>query len=181
MTAAFSESRARGCFARCPGSTWVGESEKYPLGLRSHPRAEPDPAGGAGCSTSGSAARWWKHAPAARRAAGLQHPALRRRGTGKSATVKALLSSFWLEGLRIVEVAAGAADESADDFLHPARAAGEIHRFVDDLAFNDSCPEYTALKTVLRAARGAPVERRGLRDEQPPQHCAPALPNGRTT
>ena len=50
------------------------------------------------------------------------------KGTGKSATVKALLSSLWLEGLAHRRGAAGAADPSADDFLNSARSAGQIHR-----------------------------------------------------
>ena len=41
MTAAFFRKQGTGLFARCPGSTWVGESEKYPLGLRGI--REPDP------------------------------------------------------------------------------------------------------------------------------------------
>ena len=71
------------------------------------------------------------------------------KGTGKSATVKALLSSFWLEGLRIVEVPLAALTNLPTIFAILRNQPGKFIVFVDDLAFNDSCPEYTALKTVL--------------------------------
>ena len=71
------------------------------------------------------------------------------KGTGKSATVKALLSSFWLEGLRIVEVPLAQLTNLPTIFSILREQPGKFIVFVDDLAFNDSCPEYTALKTVL--------------------------------
>ena len=71
------------------------------------------------------------------------------KGTGKSATVKALLGSFWLEGLRIVEVPLAQLTNLPTIFAILREQPGKFIVFVDDLAFNDSCPEYTALKTVL--------------------------------
>lgn len=70
------------------------------------------------------------------------------KGTGKSATVKALLSSLWLEGLRIVEVPLAQLTHLPTIFSILRDQPGKFIVFVDDLAFNDSCPEYTALKTV---------------------------------
>jgi predicted AAA+ superfamily ATPase len=71
------------------------------------------------------------------------------KGTGKSATCKALLSSFWLEGLRIVEVPLIKLTHLQEIFSVLREQPGKFIVFVDDLAFSDSCPEYTALKTVL--------------------------------
>ena len=71
------------------------------------------------------------------------------KGTGKSATVKALLSSMWLEGLRIVEVPLAHLTNLPTIFSILRDQPGRFIVFVDDLAFGDSCSEYTALKTVL--------------------------------
>ena len=71
------------------------------------------------------------------------------KGTGKSATVKALLTSMWLDGLRIVEVPLAQLTNLPTIFSILREQPGKFIVFVDDLAFNDSCPEYTALKTVL--------------------------------
>ena len=62
---------------------------------------------------------------------------------------KALLSSLWLEGLRIVEVPLAQLTHLPTIFSILRDQPGKFIVFVDDLAFNDSCPEYTALKTVL--------------------------------
>ncbi|MBQ8094476.1 MAG: ATP-binding protein [Clostridia bacterium] len=71
------------------------------------------------------------------------------KGTGKSASVKALLNDFWQEGLRIVEVRPQCLTDLPEIFVQLRTQPCKFIVFVDDLAFNDSCPEYTALKTVL--------------------------------
>lgn len=71
------------------------------------------------------------------------------KGTGKSASVKALLNDYWQEGLRIVEVRPQCLTDLPEIFVLLRQQPCKFIVFVDDLAFNDSCPEYTALKTVL--------------------------------
>ena len=71
------------------------------------------------------------------------------KGTGKSASVKALLNDYWQEGLRIVEVRPQCLTDLPEIFVLLRGQPCKFIVFVDDLAFNDSCPEYTALKTVL--------------------------------
>ena len=104
MTAAFFRKQGTGLFARCPGSTWVGESEKYPLGLRGI--REPDPIRLEDMvlyeRERGTLVENTRRLLDGRQACNIL--LYGDKGTGKSATVKALLSSFWLEGLRIVEV-----------------------------------------------------------------------------
>jgi uncharacterized protein len=71
------------------------------------------------------------------------------RGTGKSSTVKALLSEFGDRGLRLIEVA----KEHLDDFhelLAPLRNRRErFVIFVDDLSFEEQETHYKALKAIL--------------------------------
>lgn len=72
------------------------------------------------------------------------------RGTGKSSTVKALLNEYHDRGLRMIEVSRS----SLTDFPEIAgQLAGKTRQkfilFVDDLAFEDSEENYTALKAVL--------------------------------
>ena len=71
------------------------------------------------------------------------------KGTGKSASVKALLNDYWQQGLRIVEVRPQCLTDLPEIFVLLRGQPCKFIVFVDDLAFNDSCPEYTALKTVL--------------------------------
>ena len=80
------------------------------------------------------------------------------KGTGKSATCKALLRSFWLEGLRIVEMPLIKLTHLQEIFSILREQPGKFIVFVDDLAFSDSCPEYTALKTVLEGGLEARPE-----------------------
>ena len=104
MTAAFFRKQGTGLFARCPGSAWVGEREKYPLGLRGI--REPDPIRLEDMvlyeRERGALVENTRRLLDGRQACNIL--LYGDKGTGKSATVKALLSSFWLEGLRIVEV-----------------------------------------------------------------------------
>lgn len=71
------------------------------------------------------------------------------RGTGKSSTVKALLNEYHSKGLRIVEVS----KDQLVDFQKISRRLRGLKQkfiiFVDDLAFEDSEENYTALKAVL--------------------------------
>ena len=147
--AAFFRRHGTGLFARCPGSTWVGESAKYPLGLRGI--TSPDP-----IRLEDMVLYEKERAVLVENTRRLLagHQACNillygDKGTGKSATVKALLSSMWLEGLRIVEVPLAHLTNLPTIFSILREQPGKFIVFVDDLAFGDSCPEYTALKTVL--------------------------------
>lgn len=147
--AAFFRKHGSGLFASCPGSTWVGVSERYPLGLRGI--REPDPIRLEDMvlyeKERGTLIDNTKRLLAGHQACNIL--LYGDKGTGKSATVKALLSSLWLEGLRIVEVPLAHLTNLPTIFSILREQPGKFIVFVDDLAFNDSCPEYTALKTVL--------------------------------
>ncbi|MDO5378602.1 MAG: ATP-binding protein [Clostridia bacterium] len=147
--AAFWRKHGSGLFASCPGSTWVGVSERYPLGLRGI--REPDPIRLEDMvlyeRERGALVENTKRLLAGRQACNIL--LYGDKGTGKSATVKALLSSFFMDGLRIVEVPLAHLTNLPTIFSILRSQPGKFIVFVDDLAFNDSCPEYTALKTVL--------------------------------
>lgn len=147
--AAFFRKHGTGLFAACPGSTWVGESEKTPLGLRGIP--QPDPIRLEDMvlyeKERGALVENTRRLLAGRPASNIL--LYGDKGTGKSATVKALLSSMWLDGLRIVEVPLAHLTNLPKIFSILREQPGKFIVFVDDLAFSDSCPEYTALKTVL--------------------------------
>ena len=70
-------------------------------------------------------------------------------GTGKSATVKSLLSEPGLESLRLIEVG----KESLGDMPHLIRTLGQQRQkfilFIDDLAFDQDDRTYSILKTIL--------------------------------
>ncbi|MDD2497175.1 MAG: ATP-binding protein [Desulfitobacteriaceae bacterium] len=74
------------------------------------------------------------------------------RGTGKSATVKALLNEYGRSGLRVIELP----QDLLDDLPQVIRIIKERQQkfiiFIDDLAFGDSEEEYTALKAVLEGS-----------------------------
>lgn len=147
--AAFFRKHGTGLFAACPGSTWVGESEKTPLGLRGI--ARPDPIRLEDMvlyeKERGTLVENTRRLLVGRPASNIL--LYGDKGTGKSATVKALLSSMWLDGLRIVEVPLAHLTNLPKIFSILRGQPGKFIVFVDDLAFGDSCPEYTALKTVL--------------------------------
>ena len=147
--AAFFRKHGSGLFASCPGCTWVGVSEAYPLGLRGI--REPDPIRLEDMvlyeRERGTLVENTKRLLAGHQAGNIL--LYGDKGTGKSATVKALLSSMWLEGLRIVEVPLAHLTNLPTIFSILREQPGKFIVFVDDLAFGDSCPEYTALKTVL--------------------------------
>jgi len=147
--AAFFRMHGTGLFARCPGCTWVGVSERYPLGLRGISR--PDPIRLEDMvlyeRERGTLVENTKKLLSGRQACNIL--LYGDKGTGKSATVKALLTNLWLEGLRIVEVPLAHLTNLPTIFSILREQPGKFIVFVDDLAFGDSCPEYTALKTVL--------------------------------
>lgn len=146
---AFFRRHGSGLFARCPGCTWVGVSAQHPLGLRGI--REPDPIRLEDMvlyeRERGTLIENTKRLLAGHQACNIL--LYGDKGTGKSATVKALLSNLWLEGLRIVEVPLAHLTNLPTIFSILREQPGKFIVFVDDLAFNDSCPEYTALKTVL--------------------------------
>jgi len=80
------------------------------------------------------------------------------RGTGKSSTVKALLSEFQDQGLRLIEVA----KEHLADYLQivaPLRTRRErFILFVDDLSFEEHETQYKALKAALEGSLEARPE-----------------------
>ena len=156
--AAFFRKHGSGLFASCPGSTWVGVSEQYPLGLRGI--REPDPIRLEDMvlyeRERGTLVENTKRLLAGSQAGNVL--LYGDKGTGKSATVKALLSSMWLEGLRIVEVPLAHLTNLPAIFSILREQPGKFIVFVDDLAFGDSCPEYTALKTVLEGGLEARPE-----------------------
>ena len=149
QVAAFFRKHGSGLFASCPGSTWVGVSEAYPQGLRGI--REPDPIRLEDMvlyeRERGVLVENTKRLLAGHQAGNVL--LYGDKGTGKSATVKALLSSMWLDGLRIVEVPLAHLTNLPTIFSILREQPGKLIVFVDDLAFGDSCPEYTALKTVL--------------------------------
>ena len=149
QVAAFFRKHGSGLFASCPGSTWVGVSEAYPQGLRGI--REPDPIRLEDMvlyeRERGALVENTKRLLAGHQAGNVL--LYGDKGTGKSATVKALLSSMWLDGLRIVEVPLAHLTNLPTIFSILREQPGKFIVFVDDLAFGDSCPEYTALKTVL--------------------------------
>ena len=70
-------------------------------------------------------------------------------GTGKSATVKSLLSVPGFDDLRLIEVGK---EELADMPILIRRLAGKRHKFIlfiDDLAFDQDDRTYSVLKTIL--------------------------------
>jgi uncharacterized protein len=80
------------------------------------------------------------------------------RGTGKSSTVKALLTEFHDQGLRLIEVA----KEHLADYLQivaPLRTRRErFILFVDDLSFEEHETQYKALKAALEGSLEARPE-----------------------
>lgn len=147
--AAFFRTHGTGLFAACPGLTWVGVDAAHPTGLRGI--RSPDPI----ALEDLILYEEQRQTLIANTQALLSgKPAANillygDKGTGKSASVKALLSRFWLDGLRIVEVPLVHLTKLPSVFALLRTQPGRFIVFVDDLAFSDSCPEYTALKTVL--------------------------------
>ena len=145
----FFRKHGTGIFARYPGCTWSGVDAAHPMGLRGV--SQPDPI------RLEDLILYEEQRSALienTRRLLLGRPACNillygDKGTGKSATVKALLNDFWQEGLRIVEVQPAHLTNLPAIFACLRAQPCKFIVFVDDLAFNDSCAEYTALKTVL--------------------------------
>ncbi|MDR3051618.1 MAG: ATP-binding protein [Oscillospiraceae bacterium] len=147
--AAFYRCHGTGLVARCPGLTWVGESEDAPTGLRGI--SAPDPIRLEDLVLYGDQ-RAVLVANTQRLLAGERAANILLygdKGTGKSATVKALLQAYWADGLRIVEVPPARLTDLPLVFALLREQPCGFIVFVDDLAFAESCLEYTALKTVL--------------------------------
>ena len=149
FVAEFFRKHGTGVFARYPGCTWVGVDADHPNGFRGV--RTPDPI------KLDDLVMYERQREALvenTRRLLMGYPACNillygDKGTGKSATVKALLNDFWKDGLRIVEVQPSALTNLPAIFACLRVQPCKFVVFVDDLAFNDSCPEYTALKTVL--------------------------------
>ncbi len=154
----FFATQGTGLFARYPAATYVGVSADAPQGLRGVER--PDPI------RLSELVRYERQRGVleenTRRLLAGQHAGnvllYGDKGTGKSATVKALLQQYWSEGLRIVEVQPQHLTHLQELFSLLRSQPCRFIVFVDDLAFNDSCPEYTALKTVLEGGLEARPE-----------------------
>ncbi|PWG60963.1 ATP-binding protein [Sediminicurvatus halobius] len=80
------------------------------------------------------------------------------RGTGKSSLVKALLTEYAGQGLRLIEV-------EAHDLIDLPEIVGLVHQrperfvlFCDDLSFEADDPSYKALKAVLDGSVAAPPD-----------------------
>ncbi|MHB1653908.1 MAG: ATP-binding protein [Desulfitobacteriaceae bacterium] len=71
------------------------------------------------------------------------------RGTGKSSAVKSLLDTYGQQGLRLVELAKNDLGDFRQVVQHMVGCSQKFIIFVDDLSFDDTEPEYKALKTVL--------------------------------
>lgn len=71
------------------------------------------------------------------------------RGTGKSSTVKALVNEYHSYGLRIIEVPKAHLSDFSEIIRELRGRTQKFIIFVDDLTFEDSTENYTALKAVL--------------------------------
>ncbi len=71
------------------------------------------------------------------------------RGTGKSSTVKALLNTYHIEGLRLVEVLSAHLMDFPVILPHLRSRPEKFILFVDDLSFEENETAYKGLKAVL--------------------------------
>ncbi len=80
------------------------------------------------------------------------------RGTGKSSTVKALLNTYYQQGLRVIEMP----KEYLMDFPYLVDQIASIPMhfiiFIDDLSFSSEDSTYAALKSVLQGGLAAKPE-----------------------
>lgn len=74
------------------------------------------------------------------------------RGTGKSATVKALLNEYAQKGLRIVELSKEHLHKFGELLKLLSDSALKFIIFIDDLTFESADSKYTALKAVLEGS-----------------------------
>jgi uncharacterized protein len=71
------------------------------------------------------------------------------RGTGKSSTVKALLTAYGDEGLRLVEIAKAQLPDLPQVLVRLRDRQERFILFIDDLSFHETETEYKELKAVL--------------------------------
>ena len=71
------------------------------------------------------------------------------RGTGKSSLIKAMLSTYASQGLRLIEVDKGDLVDLPDLVEVMANRPEKFIVFSDDLSFEDGEPAYKALKSIL--------------------------------
>ena len=74
---------------------------------------------------------------------------IRDRGTGKSSLIKAMLSTYASQGLRLIEVDKGDLVDLPDLVEVMANRPEKFIVFSDDLSFEDGEPAYKALKSIL--------------------------------
>lgn len=149
LLCAFHRTQGSGIFARYPGLCYVGESPMAPEGLLGVDTPDPIVLSDLMRYEAQRAVlvENTEHLLAGRGCANIL--LYGDKGTGKSATVKALLNAYAGQGLRVVEVPPAALTKLPCVFALLRTQPCKCIVFVDDLAFQDSCPEYTALKTVL--------------------------------
>lgn len=80
------------------------------------------------------------------------------RGTGKSSLIKALLSEYAAQGLRVIEVDKQDLLDLVDIVEAFRDAPYRFILFCDDLSFEQGDPAYKALKSALDGSLGAPPE-----------------------
>lgn len=71
------------------------------------------------------------------------------RGTGKSSLIKALLTQYSDQGLRLIEVETHALGDLPEIIESVAEREEKFILFADDLSFGENDPGYTALKAIL--------------------------------
>ncbi len=74
------------------------------------------------------------------------------RGTGKSSTIKALLTAYGDRGLRLIEIAKAHLPDLPDLLPLLRQRQERFVLFVDDLSFHESETEYKELKAVLEGS-----------------------------
>lgn len=74
------------------------------------------------------------------------------RGTGKSATIKAILNKYYIEGLRIIEIPKESLTDFAEVIRDLRKRPQKFIVFIDDLTFEEGETGYTALKAVLEGS-----------------------------
>ncbi|MES2770939.1 MAG: ATP-binding protein, partial [Pseudomonadota bacterium] len=80
------------------------------------------------------------------------------RGTGKSSLIKALLSAYAAQGLRLIEVDKSDLVDLSDIVEQIAERPERFIIFCDDLSFEANDPSYKALKVVLDGSLSAAAE-----------------------
>jgi predicted AAA+ superfamily ATPase len=79
------------------------------------------------------------------------------RGTGKSSLIKAILNTYAVHGLRLIEVDKADLTDLPDIVEVVADRPERFIVFCDDLSFEDGEPAYKALKSILDGSVAAPT------------------------